>query len=65
MEQLAEADLPPETGAHRLICGDCLSVLPTLEAETVDVVVTSPPYNSVCPTVATTTGGPRMNTWIG
>ncbi len=45
MQQLAEADLPPETGAHRLIRGDCLSILPTLEAETVDVVVTSPPYN--------------------
>jgi site-specific DNA-methyltransferase (adenine-specific) len=45
MQQLAEADLPPETGAHRLIRGDCLRILPTLEAETVDVVVTSPPYN--------------------
>jgi len=32
MQQLAEADLPPETGAHRLIRGDCLSILPTLEA---------------------------------
>jgi site-specific DNA-methyltransferase (adenine-specific) len=32
-------------GPHRLICGDCLAVLPTLEAEAVDVVVTSPPYN--------------------
>jgi site-specific DNA-methyltransferase (adenine-specific) len=45
MQQLAEADLPPETGAHRLIRGDCLSILATLQAETVDVVVTSPPYN--------------------
>jgi site-specific DNA-methyltransferase (adenine-specific) len=45
MHDLADADLPPDTGAHRLIRGDCLSVLPTLEAETVDVVVTSPPYN--------------------
>jgi DNA modification methylase len=43
MHDLADADLPPDTGAHRLIRGDCLSVLPTLEAETVDVVVTSPP----------------------
>lgn len=31
--------------AHRLICGDCLEVLPTIDAESVDVVVTSPPYN--------------------
>jgi site-specific DNA-methyltransferase (adenine-specific) len=45
MQELAEAELPPETGAHRLILGDCLEVLPTLPAETVDVVVTSPPYN--------------------
>ena len=29
----------------RLICGDCLEVLPALEAASVDVIVTSPPYN--------------------
>ena len=29
----------------RLIEGDCLSILPGLAAESVDVVVTSPPYN--------------------
>ncbi len=29
----------------QLLCGDCLDVLPTLEAASVDVVVTSPPYN--------------------
>ncbi len=45
MEQIAEAELPRLSGAHRLICGDCLTVLPALEAGTVDVVVTSPPYN--------------------
>jgi len=45
MEQIADADLCQMAGAHRLICGDCLSVLPTLPAATVDVVVTSPPYN--------------------
>jgi site-specific DNA-methyltransferase (adenine-specific) len=45
MEQIAEADLSRMSGAHRLICGDCLSVLPTLDPESVDVVVTSPPYN--------------------
>jgi site-specific DNA-methyltransferase (adenine-specific) len=37
--------LPPTCGAHQLICGDCLIVLPALPAATVDVVVTSPPYN--------------------
>ncbi len=45
MEQIAEAELLRTSGAHRLICGDCLSVLPGLTAGTVDVVVTSPPYN--------------------
>ena len=30
---------------HRLLTGDCLDILPTLEADSVDVVVTSPPYN--------------------
>ena len=29
----------------RLLTGDCLEVLPTLEEASVDVVVTSPPYN--------------------
>ena len=29
----------------RLLCGDCLDLLPTLPAQSVDVVVTSPPYN--------------------
>ena len=28
----------------RLICGDCLEVLPTLEAGSVDAVITDPPY---------------------
>ncbi len=45
MERLAESDLSRMAGTHRLFCGDCLAVLPTLEPETVDVVVTSPPYN--------------------
>jgi site-specific DNA-methyltransferase (adenine-specific) len=29
----------------QLLCGDCLDVLPGLAAESVDVAVTSPPYN--------------------
>ena len=29
-------------GRHQLHCGDCLSVLPTMEAHSVDIVVTSP-----------------------
>jgi site-specific DNA-methyltransferase (adenine-specific) len=45
MERLAEAELPRMSGAHRLICGDSLTVLPALIAGSVDVVVTSPPYN--------------------
>ena len=34
-----------QSAAPRLIEGDCLTVLPSLEAGSVDVVVTSPPYN--------------------
>src|SRR4029077_16523416 len=45
MEQIAAAELSRLSGAHRLICGDCLTVLPSLAAGTVDVVVTSPSYN--------------------
>jgi len=45
MEHIAAADLSRIAGAHRLICADCLTVLPTLEDGSVDVVVTSPPYN--------------------
>ena len=32
-------------GRHQLHRGDCLSVLPTMEPGSVDIVVTSPPYN--------------------
>ena len=30
----------------RLICGDCLEILPALEAGSVDVVITDPPYGA-------------------
>jgi site-specific DNA-methyltransferase (adenine-specific) len=45
MERVAAADLPRMSAEHRLICGDCLTALPSFAAGTVDVVVTSPPYN--------------------
>src|SRR3954471_6416109 len=45
MEQLAAADRSQMAGRHRVLCGDCLAVLPTIEAASVDLVVTSPPYN--------------------
>jgi len=34
-----------ETGLGKLVVGDCLEVLRSLEAESVDLVVTSPPYD--------------------
>lgn len=34
-------------GSVKLYLGDCLDVLPTLEAGSVDAVVTSPPYNTL------------------
>ncbi len=37
--------MPTRVGPHTLHCGDCLDVLPTLAPASVDVVVTSPPYN--------------------
>jgi len=37
--------VPEQAGPHELYCGDCLEVLPTLAAASVDVAVTSPPYN--------------------
>ncbi len=30
---------------EQLLCGDCLEILPTLDPASIDVVVTSPPYN--------------------
>lgn len=33
-----------QIGSHKLACGDCLDVLPTLAPGSVDAVVTSPPY---------------------
>ncbi len=33
------------TGRHALHCADCLDLLPTLPEASVDVIVTSPPYN--------------------
>ena len=32
---------------YPLICGDCLKVLPTLQDESIDLVVTSPPYQDL------------------
>ncbi|HYE33009.1 MAG TPA: site-specific DNA-methyltransferase [Methylomirabilota bacterium] len=35
----------PDLANYRLVHGDCLVELPKLESESIDVVVTSPPYN--------------------
>jgi site-specific DNA-methyltransferase (adenine-specific) len=45
MDQIAALASQEALGAHRLICEDCLVALPRLAAASVDVVVTSPPYN--------------------
>jgi hypothetical protein len=42
---MSEATWQTEDGSVRLYLADCLDVLPTLEAGSVDCVVTSPPYN--------------------
>jgi len=38
--------LPSGRGDIRLVCGDCIEGMSTLRAGSVDVVVTSPPYNA-------------------
>lgn len=47
MEQ-AKSELPIDPLAeyrNKIICGDCLTVMRQLPAETIDLIVTSPPYN--------------------
>jgi site-specific DNA-methyltransferase (adenine-specific) len=39
------ASTGPLIGRHRVITGDCLEVLAAMEPESIDAVVTSPPYN--------------------
>jgi site-specific DNA-methyltransferase (adenine-specific) len=41
---IREPDVVLDNGNIRLYCGDCLEILPTLEAGSVDAVVTDPPY---------------------
>ena len=36
-----------EIGNCRIACGDCLEILPTLEAGSVDITISSPPYNMI------------------
>lgn len=47
MSTQRQPDWQSDDGAIRLYCGDCLEILPTLEAGSVDAVVTSPPYNTL------------------
>jgi site-specific DNA-methyltransferase (adenine-specific) len=41
---MRDPDAVLDGGDIRLYCGDCLEILPTLEAGSVDAVVTDPPY---------------------
>jgi site-specific DNA-methyltransferase (adenine-specific) len=41
---MREPDVVLDSGNIRLYCGDCLEILPTLEAGSVDACVTDPPY---------------------
>jgi site-specific DNA-methyltransferase (adenine-specific) len=36
---------PIELAGQTILCGDCLAILPTLAEASIDVIVTSPPYN--------------------
>lgn len=39
-----EADWQTDDGSVRLYCGDCREIMPTMEAGSIDAVVTDPPY---------------------
>ena len=41
---MRQPDWQSDDGAIRLYCGDCLELLPTMEAGSVDCVVADPPY---------------------
>ncbi|WP_245295967.1 DNA methyltransferase [Methylobacterium sp. C1] len=47
-EWLAEAEAPvkPRSSIRRVIEGDCLSIMETLDPGSIDLVLTSPPYNA-------------------
>ena len=45
MDSIMDAGLDTTIAQQRLICGDCLDLLPKLLPQSVDVIVTSPPYN--------------------
>jgi site-specific DNA-methyltransferase (adenine-specific) len=45
MDQVGKTRSSCPEPEHRLFCGDCLEILPAIDAGSVDVVVTSPPYN--------------------
>jgi site-specific DNA-methyltransferase (adenine-specific) len=34
-----------ESFVDKIICGDCLEVMKTIPSESIDLIVTSPPYN--------------------
>ncbi|MHC1635533.1 MAG: DNA-methyltransferase [Candidatus Methanospirareceae archaeon] len=38
-------EIKTNTGYHRLICGDCLEVMKSLPAESIDLIIADPPYN--------------------
>ena len=44
LNKIAESGGIYEIGNHRVICGDCMEVLKTLPSESVDCIVTDPPY---------------------
>ena len=43
---MRDPDYQSDDGSVQLYCGDCLEILPELEAGSVDAVVTDPPYSS-------------------
>lgn len=44
---MRQPDWQTADGRVRLYCGDCLEILPTLDRESIECLVTSPPYNTL------------------
>lgn len=57
------ADAPTSTRppSHRLICGDCVDVLPTLPRDSIDAIITDPPYFLPARQYYTADGGARWS----
>ena len=55
----------PEDFINKVICGDCLEVMQKIPDKSVDLVVTSPPYNLKNSTGNGMKAGTKTGRWAG